>query len=404
MKGMRNGFLRTRVYSWTAGFALAALVMGFSAVPSYASEVSEAAVPKQAEIETSAAIGSFEDEGNPHNYIQPAANGGFLVLNIEDNTETSVAHVTYGKLDSSLEGVWKHELDLNVQPGASSRGVQRETSDGGSLLLIDYTKPDGIRELQASRLDEDGNSVWSKTLQTDGLASHRQNSLIGLEPLADGGFLVSSLNRAEQAFTVLKYSETGEELWNRTKDGVTSGWLVGNHDGYYALMNSPHGPVGVEADVYGQEIRNIHFDLGSGKDIAEVRELSGGHIAVTGLKGNSKRTQILSNGLQLFGDTEDYPADRVYLPEEQVYVQFSDRYDPLGSSTKMHGITITGLKGNGTKVWETTTHYKEDNSFGIRYDTGLIYKIPTGYAVVTSTSSGARKPIVLDFAKIWIPE
>ncbi|MFK4304007.1 hypothetical protein ABH892_004146 [Paenibacillus sp. RC254] len=404
MKGTRNGFLRTRVYSWTAGVALATLVMGFSAIPSYASEVSEAAVPKQAEIETSAAIGSFEDEGNPHNYIQPAANGGFLVLNIEDNTEASVAHVTYGKLDSSLEGVWKHELDLNVQSGASSRGVQRETSDGGSLLLIDYTKPDGIRELQASRLNVDGNAVWSRTLQTDGLASHGQNSLIGLEPLADGGFLVSSLNRDEQAFTVLKYSEAGEELWNRTKDGVTSGWLVGNHDGYYALMNSPHGPVGVQADVYGREIRNINFDLGSGKDIAEVRELPGGHIAVTGLKGNSKRTQILSNGLQLFGDTEDYPTDRVYLPEEQVYVRFSDRYDPLGSTTKMHGITITGLKGNGAKVWETTTHYKEDNSFGIRYDTGLLYKIPTGYAVVTFTSGGAHKPVVLDFAKIWIPE
>lgn len=404
MKGMRNDFLRTHVYSWTAGVALAILVMGVSAVPSYASEVSEAAVPKQAEIETSAAIGSFEDEENPHNYIQSASNGGFLVLNIEDSNEASVVHVTYGKLDSSLEDVWKHELDLNVQSGADSRGVQRETSDGGSLLLIDYTKPDGIRELQASRLDDEGNAIWSKMLQTEGLVSRGKDSLIGLEPLADGGFLVSSLNRVEQAFTVFKYSETGEELWKRTKTGVTSGWLVGNHDGYYALMNSPHGPVGVQADVYGQEIRNIHFDLGMGKDIAEVRELPGGHIAVTGLKGNSKRTQILSNGFQLFGDTEDYPTDRVYLPEEQVYVQFSDRYDPLGSTTKMHGITITGLKGNGTKVWETTTHYKEDNSFGIRYDTGLVYKIPTGYAVVTSTSGGARKPVMLDFAKILIPE
>jgi hypothetical protein len=271
------------------------------------------------------------------------------------------------------------------------------------LLLIDYTKPDGIRELQASQLDADGNTVWSKTRPTEGVVLNGQDSLIGLEPLADGGFLVSSLNRTEKAFTVLKYTETGEVLWNRTTAGVTSGWLVGSHDGYYALLNSSHGPVGVQADEYGHEMRNFNLDLGAGKDIVEVRELPGGNIAVTGLKGNSKRTQILSNGPQLFRDTEDYPADRVYLPEEQVYVQFSDRYDPLGSTTKMHGITITGLKGNGVKVWETSTHYKEDHSFGIRYDTGLIYKIPAGYALVTSTS-GDGQPVVLDFAKILIPE
>ncbi|MCC3379535.1 hypothetical protein, partial [Paenibacillus farraposensis] len=373
MKMIQNRFLRTRVYSWAAGIALVACVMGYSASPSYASEVSAALVPKQAEIETSAAIGSVKDTENAYDYIQPTAKGGFLVLNVDDDTEASVAHVTYGKLDSSLQNVWKHQQDLNVQPGTGSRGVQRETSDGGLLFLIDYTQPNGTQDLRASRLDSDGNVVWSKTLQTEGLISHGQQSRLGLEPLADGGFLVSSLNRVEQTFTVLKYTEDGVIQWNRTTSGVSSGWLVGSHNGYYALMNRSDGPVGVEADVYGRDIRNVHLDLGAGKDIAAVRKLSGGHIAVTGLKGNSKRTQVLSNGLQLFGHTEDYPAERVYLPEEQLYVQFIDRYDPLGKSTKMHGITITGLRENGMKAWETTTHYKEDNSFGIRYDTGMVY-------------------------------
>lgn len=402
MKIIQNRFLRTRVYSWAAGIALAACVMGYSASPSYALEGFAALVPKQAEIETSAAIGSVKDTENAYDYIQPTAKGGFLVLNVDDDTEASVAHVTYGKLDSSLQNVWKHQQDLNVQPGTSSRGVQRETSDGDLLFLIDYTQPNGTQDLRASRLDSDGNVVWSKTLQTEGLISHGQQSQLGLEPLSDGGFLVSSLNRVEQTFTVLKYTEDGVIQWNRTTSGVSSGWLVGSHNGYYTLMNSSDGPVGVEADVYGRDIRNVHLDLGAGKDIAAVRKLSGGHIAVTGLKGNSKRTQVLSNGLQLFGHTEDYPAERVYLPEEQLYVQFSDRYDPLGKTTKMHGITITGLRENGMKAWETTTHYKEDNSFGIRYDTGMVYKIPSGYAVVTATS-GARKPTVLDFAKILTP-
>lgn len=403
MKIVQNGFQQTRVYSWAAAMALAACVMGVSASPSYASGVSEALVPKQAEIETSAAIGFIKDVENARDYIQPAANGGFLILNIEDDTEASVVHVTYGKLDSSLENIWKHQQDLNVQPGTSSRGVQRETSDGGLLFLIDYTKPNGAQDLQVSRLDSDGSAMWSKTLQTDGLISHEQNSRIGLEPLTYGGFLVSSLNRAEQSFTVIKYAENGDIQWSRKTAGVNSGWLVGSYNGYYALMNSSDGPVGVQADVNGRDIRNVNLDLGSGKHIVAVHKLSGDHIAVTGLKGNSKRTQVLSNDLQLFSNTEDYPAERVYLPEEQLYVQFSDRYDPLGKTMKMHGITITGLKGRGTKEWETTTHYKEDNSFGIRYDTGLIYKIPSGYAVVTSTS-GARKPTMLDFAKVLTPE
>nr|WP_231887512.1 hypothetical protein [Paenibacillus jamilae] len=395
--------LRTRVYSWAAGVTLAACLLGYNAAPSYASEVSEAYAPIQAEIETSAAIGSIKDSESAHNYIQPTAMGGFLMLNVEDDTAASVVHVTYGKLDSSLETVWKHQQDLSVQPGTSSRGVQRETSDGGLLFLLDYTEPNGMRDVHASRLDADGNSLWSKTLPTDGLISRGQDAQVGLETLEDGSFLVSYLNLSEQSFTVLKYTETGDLLWNRTTTGVTSGWLVGSHNGYYALLNSSDGPVGVQADVYGRNIRDVHLDLGAGKEIAAVRELPGGHIAVTGLKGNSKRTQVLSNGLQLFSNTEDYAADRVYLPEEQLYVQFIDQYDPLGKTSKMHGITITGLKGNGTKVWETKTHYKEDNSFAIRYDTGLIYKIPSGYAVVTSTT-GVQKPTVLDFAKILIPE
>lgn len=44
--------------------------MGYSASPSYASEVSAALVPKQAEIETSAAIGSVKDTENAYDYIQ----------------------------------------------------------------------------------------------------------------------------------------------------------------------------------------------------------------------------------------------------------------------------------------------------------------------------------------------
>ncbi|MEC4565592.1 hypothetical protein L8C07_06515 [Paenibacillus sp. CMAA1739] len=403
MKVKQSKVLRTRVYSWAAGVTLAACLLGYNAAPSYASEVSEAYAPIQAEIETSAAIGSIKDSESAHNYIQPTAKGGFLMLNIEDDTAASVVHVTYGKLDNSLETVWKHQQDLNVQPGTSSRGVQRETSDGGLLFLLDYTEPNGMRDVHASRLDADGNPFWSKTLPTDGLISRGQDSQVGLETLEDGSFLVSYLNLSEQSFTVLKYTETGDLLWNRTTTGVTSGWLVGSHNGYYALLNSSDGPVGVQADVYGRNIRDVHLDLGAGKEIAAVCELPGGHIAVTGLKGNSKRTQVLSNGLQLFSNTEDYASDRVYLPEEQLYVQFIDQYDPLGKTSKMHGITITGLKGNGTKVWETKTHYKEDNSFAIRYDTGLIYKIPSGYAVVTSTT-GVQKPTVLDFAKILIPE
>ncbi|QDY84376.1 hypothetical protein FQU75_13860 [Paenibacillus polymyxa] len=403
MKVKQSKVLRTRVYSWAAGVTLAACLLGYNAAPSYASEVSEAYAPIQAEIETSAAIGSIKDSESAHNYIQPTAKGGFLMLNVEDDTAASVVHVTYGKLDSSLETVWKYQQDLSVQPGTSSRGVQRETSDGGLLFLLDYTEPNGMRDLHASRLDTDGSPLWSKTLPTDGLISRGQDAQVGLETLEDGSFLVSYLNLSEQSFTVLKYTETGDLLWNRTTIGVTSGWLVGSHNGYYALLNSSDGPVGVQADVYGRNIRDVHLDLGAGKEIAAVRELPGGHIAVTGLKGNSKRTQVLSNGLQLFSNTEDYAADRVYLPEEQLYVQFIDQYDPLGKTSKMHGITITGLKGNGTKVWETKTHYKEDNSFAIRYDTGLIYKIPSGYAVVTSTT-GVQKPTVLDFAKILIPE
>ncbi|MDP4096498.1 hypothetical protein OIN60_06920 [Paenibacillus sp. P96] len=395
-----------------SGVTLSALVIGAS-VNLSGMAAAEAGTPLEAEIATSAEMGSFDDQGYEQNYIQPVSNGGFAVLQMENEEESSVLKVTYSKLDGELEAVWTNSITLNKQSSSrSGRGIQRETADGGQLWLVDYIRAQSGRELLAIRTDHQGETMWSAPLQAEELFGGKMDSRIGLEPVQDGGFLVSSLDESVDELTVAKYNQDGKYLWSKVTPNTESGWIIGNGSGYCMVLNQAQGqgeggPVVVLADVYGEEQGRNHLKLGSGIKISGVQKLTDGGIAVAIMieqgKKPVKRTLVLNRRFQPVSVSPEYGVGSTYIPDDQTIVRIEDQYDSLktGSAITIHGIVITGLDAQGETKWQASTHYREDPYFKVVYDGNLVYKIPGGYALISRTT-GSGLP-VLDFIKILLP-
>lgn len=391
---------------------MSVLVIGASAGLSGVAEA-KAGTPQEAEIATSAAIGPFDDEGYEQNYIQPVSGGGFAVLQMENDEASSVLKVTYSKLDSVLEPLWTHSIILNKQSGSrSGRGNQRETADGGQLWLADYISEQSDRELFVICTDSQGDTLWSSPLQTEELFGSRTDTRIGLEPLQDGGFLISSLDESADEFTVSKYDQAGKFLWHKVTRHTEAGWLIGSGNGYTMVLNQTDGhggrePVVVLADVYGREQDRINLKLGNAMKISGIQELEDDRIAVTGElergKKLVKRTLVLNRRLQPVSLSQEYGPGSTYVPADQTIVRVEDQYDSIdsGSGLTMHGILITGLDAKGRAQWQASTHYREDPDFQVVYDGDIVYKIPEGYALISRTSGSGS--LVLDFIKILLP-
>ncbi|MFB5684404.1 hypothetical protein ACE3NQ_26215 [Paenibacillus terreus] len=396
-----------------SGVALSVLVIGSSTGLSGMADAA-AGVPLEAEIATSAAIGPFNDEGYEQDYIQPVTGGGFSILQMENDEASSVLQVTYSKLDNELEPLWTHSITLNKQAGSrSGRGIQRETADGGQLWLADYINEQSDRELFAIRTDSRGDTEWSYPLQTEELFGSRTDTRIGLEPLEDGGFLVSSLDESADEFTVSKYDRDGKFLWHKVTRHIEKGWLIGNGSSYTMVLNQTggrggRGPAVVLADVYGKEQNRISLKLGNAMKISGIQRLNDGRIAVTGefergKKKHVKQTLVLNRRFQPVSLSPEYGPGTAYIPDDQTLVRIEDQYDIIDSESglTMHGIVITGLDVRGRAKWQASTHYREDPHFRVVYDGDLAYKIPEGYALISRTSGSDS--LVLDFIKILPP-
>lgn len=375
----------------------------------------EAVTATEAEIATSTTIGSFDDVGYEQNYMQAVSDGGFTVLQLENDAAASVVRVTYSKLDGQLEPLWTHSITLNKQVSSrTGRGVQRETADGGQLWLADYVNERSERELWAIRTDRQGNARWARPLQTKAMFGSNEDTRISLEPVQDGGFLVSSLDESTNEFTVSKYDQDGNYIWHNVKPCIEQGWLSGNGSSYTMVFNQTdrRGSVAVMADVYsGKEQDRVSLQLDDAMNISGIQEMSNGRIAVTGemKRGKElvKRTLVFNRRFRLVSMSPEYSPGTVYVPDERTLIRIENQYDRLDnrSGLTMHSIAITGFNARGKSEktkWKTSTHYREDPHFQVVYNDKLAYKIAEGYALISQTS-GSGSP-VLDFIKVVLPE
>lgn len=359
------------------------------------------------ELESGPFIGEVNDPSHARNYIQQTKQGEFAALSLKEDQAANVLQVTYGQWDSSLQPLWQQEAILPLAAGATpAMGVQRETYSGGQLWLISYMKAESGIEWLAVHTGADGQVLWSRPLETDGMDTGQQNVSLGLEPLPQGDFLVYTINH-HRTLTIYHYDRDGELEWTRRTDGVEAGWLIAADDGYYSILNTDRGLRSVLSDVYGQPKQNLMWNGWDKRKVLDVHEWKDG-IAIT-FTGNSqasakKRTLVFDHQMKKRSDTGDYNANLYYIPEDGAFLSVSDQYEALGGkgSMSMHGITITSLNRKGKELWSVNTVYKEDDYFRVKLDGSLFYKIPEGYVILSRTESNGATGVMLDLMKILV--
>ncbi|WP_223067484.1 hypothetical protein [Paenibacillus caui] len=350
--------------------------------------------PEQALIEPGPSFGIFDDSGYESNYIQPTRDGGLLMINRYDDSESQQVWVTFGKMTSS-QSVWSDTfyIDSGIDRTRPSRAVIRETADGGTLFLIHHFKREGGNEITAYRLDAAGETLWSKALDTDTL--DYIDTRVGLETLPDGGFLVSAQSASGQTFTIYKYNDQGGPLWQKQETGTLSGWLAGREDGFYAVLDTVNGQEAVQWDRDGNEVTRTGLELGGGKSVLTVQKLEHDRIAVTGQGGpegaKTKSTIILGNRLKVVKAVEDYAINEVYIPEDKIFIRIDNETSSPGEGAPFsyHTVIATGVKSSGKELWQGRIEKQESRYYSLVYDPKLVYKVDEGYAILKYESSPA---------------
>lgn len=373
--------------------------------------VEAAAVTERArvttELESGPFIGEVNDPSHARNYIQQTKQGEFAALSLKENQTGNVLQVTYGQWDSSLQPLWQQEAILPLAAGATpAMGVQRETSSGGQLWLISYMKAESGAEWLAVHTTADGQVLWSRPLETDGMGTGQQNASLGLEPLPQGDFLVYTIDH-HRTLTIYHYDRDGELDSTQRTGGVETGWLIAADDGYFSILNTDRGVQSVLSDVYGQPKQSQVWDGWGKRKILDVHKWKDGiAVTVTGKSQASakKRTLIFDHQMKKRNDTGDYDANLYYIPEDGAFLSITDQYEALGGkgSMSMHGITITSLNRKGKELWSANTVYKEDDYFRVKLDGSLFYKIPEGYVILSRTESNGSTAVILDLMKILV--
>ncbi|MEK3789528.1 hypothetical protein [Paenibacillus sp. FSL K6-1230] len=359
------------------------------------------------ELESGPFMGEVNDPSHAKNYIQQTRQGGIAALSLKEDQAANVLQVTYGQWDSSLQQQWQQESTLPLAAGATpAKGVQRETYSGGQLWLISYMKAESGAEWLAVHTAADGQVLWSRPLETDGMATGQENASLGLEPLPQGDFLVYTIDQ-QRTLTTYHYNRDGELDWTRRTGGVETGWLIAADDGYYSILNTDRGVKSVLSDVYGQPKRNQVWNGWGKRRVLDVHEWKDGiAVTVTGKSQASakKRTLIFDHQMKKRSDTGDYDANLYYIPEDGAFLSVSDQYEAMGGkgNMSMHGITITSLNRKGKELWSTNTVYKEDDYFRVTLDGSLFYKTPEGYVILSRTESNGATAVMLDLMKILV--
>jgi len=277
-----------------------------------------------------------------------------------------------------------------------------KTSDGGYLVtgviapenpasVIDYW--DGL----LVKTDSAGNTVWSKTFEGIG-----QDYLYRMIQTSDQGYLLQgwtdSYNDGNREIWLIKIDNLGNTIWSKTyPDAPQSGWtgLVQTGDGGYALAAGTYGLAGgidvtlTKLDTTG----NIQWTKsygGSGFDCTNALiQMSDGGYAIAGRTTSSTGNQDFllirtdASGNMLWskaygGPSEDGASDMVGTADGGfAIVGYTYSYGAGGMDA-----WLVKIDSNGNMLWDKTY-----GGTGTDLGTAIVQTFDGGYALTGPTSS-----------------
>ncbi len=255
-------------YSATFG-TLATYPCGGNDIPGYAA-CHDATVLKyddQGNEEWSVTLGTIDQFDIGDGLLQ-VADGGFVLTGVTDGWGALGYLEDLDMLVSRLDGdgnhLWTKVLSLGNNIGDKERAFAAAELPGSDLLIAGWTASTGNgAELVLARLDGSGNLVWMKTL---GGSGDDFNAYTGPVLMIDDagdvllGGRTSSFGAIDDDLILTKMDTDGNHLWTRTvgyqSEGATG--VVQTDDGGYLVSGTTWS--GVDGEDYTKDIFLTRFD------------------------------------------------------------------------------------------------------------------------------------------------
>src|SRR5690606_15486957 len=178
--------------------------------------------------------------------IQPTSDGGYIIAGSSDSNDGDVTgHQGEGDfwiVKISLTGSMVWQKTFGGSAGDFAKSI-KQTVDGGYIVAGSSESNDGDvsgnhgeTDFWVVKLSSNGNLEWQKSL---GGSSH--DSALEVE-IVSGGYVISGFSESNDGdvtghqgagdFWVIKLSETGDLLWEKTMGGT-------DEDGAYAIQQTP---------------------------------------------------------------------------------------------------------------------------------------------------------------------
>ena len=241
--------------------------------------------------------------------VQETSDGGYIIAGATasygaggtDEYGRAYSDAWLIKVDSSGNQTWSKTYGGSKYDHAFS--VQ-QTSDGGYIIAADTNSsyPDSLIIYSPGwliKVDNDGNHQWNTTFgkTADGFDYH----VLSVDQTSDGGYIVAGcveMPTSVADFWLSKVDSDGNQIWSKTFSGVTGAYdfahsVQQTSDGGYILAGEMGGDLGdpstvwlVKTDSNGNETWNKRFGGGSEFDDAvcaySVDQTSDGGYIIAG--------------------------------------------------------------------------------------------------------------------------
>ena len=164
--------------------------------------------------------------------IEPLADGNFVIAGYSSSFGSIAGEGFALKIGLDGDTLWTRHYGGE---GEQDFAAVTPLTDGG-FVFAGYTTPQDLpgADVYVVRTDAAGDTLWTRRYGTPNV----QDQAAGVQPMADGGFLVGGFTQAttnsEADFLAISISATGALRWSHTYGG--SGW-----DRAYALRRATDG-------------------------------------------------------------------------------------------------------------------------------------------------------------------
>lgn len=145
----------------------------------------------------------------------PTSDGGFIGSGSTRSYGVGNGHIYLIRYNAQGDVLW---TKTHASPGNKSLAASIIPAGPGAFLIAGYAQiangqPGGSYEFMAMKINEDGDSIWSRCYGTSG-----EERATSISPTSDGGFVLAGISKDNSGFgdvMLVRINANGDTLWTR---------------------------------------------------------------------------------------------------------------------------------------------------------------------------------------------